>query len=361
MNLKKKIGLFFTFSSLFFGVILHNWAEYVLHLASHQFGAVSKREKITPELIASRDGKQKEILELIQKVKKSGEEMYGLENSTSYETFVDLKRNILGWNLTVSPALELKAKEFGFPIVGKFGYLGFFNEKLKDSWKKNFIKEGMDVYENQIGAYSTLGYFKDPVFSTYLEFNPAQIVRMVLHEMAHEKLYFKNDSDFSESLASFIERPASNFYLYGNIDTPPDIIKQHEGARKEYREFQDILDETRQTLEELYASNKTDQIKLLEKKNIYAILYKKIQTAEFKYLSYVKEIPEQDLNNAFLVQTRRYTPSKKNGFSGLLTDCHDDFQCWFTELKKLEKCPKDVRKKFSTTDMKLIEALKNCN
>jgi len=304
----------------------------------------------------------KKKLELIEKAKEFGKILYSLKETHSYEYYVSLPRKALGWNLTAAPALELKAKEFSFPFVGTFGYLGFFDEKMKDEWKNKFISRGFDVYENEIGAYSTLGYFSDPVFSTYLEFSDAQLVRLVLHEMAHEKIYFNSDTDFSESLAVYIEKIATNLYFYHNINTPPDQNQLHLYFIREYGLFQDFLDEARKNLENIYSSDFPDKIKLQKKKEEFEKLRAKIKNAGFKFLKYAAgDTDLNEFNNAFLVQNQRYTPSrKKTGFSLLLDDCHNDIVCWFDGLKKLKACDNKTRKIFMETEVHLNEVLNKC-
>jgi len=347
--------------SLVLGIILLTtpWAGYVAHLARHQVGSLILRQKISD--VSPQSPAEKEQFAVIQKAKEFGMKLYGLSDSKSYEYYVDLKRKSLGWNLTVAPALEMRAREFYFPFAGKFGYLGFFDEALKDRWKVRFTKDNFDVYENEIGAYSTLGYFKDPIFSTYLEFDGTQLASLILHEMVHERLYLKNDSDFSESMASFMERVALNLYLYRQIEAPPQAIARHKKFIARYNAFQDLLDGTRENLEKLYAADLKDSEKLARKNIELKNLRKRLTQPPFQDFPYATRVAEMpDLNNAFLVQNSRYTPSHRNGFSVLLKDCKEDIACWFAGLEKLESCGRDVRRNFAATEIRLEAALQQC-
>jgi predicted aminopeptidase len=340
-------------------VFYFHWAVYIFHLARHQAHSILSREKISYAQVDSENEKNK--LLLIQKAKDFGKQLYGLNESKSFEYFVNLHRKSLGWNLTIAPALEMRAKEFYFPFVGKFGYLGFFDEAMKDNWKNNFMRLGDDVYENEIGAYSTLGYFKDPVYSTYLGFDDSQLLSLILHEMVHEKLYFNNDSDFSESMAVFMENAALNLYLYKQVDPPAEILAKYKTRVAEYNALEDVLAETKNRLDAIYNSNLPEYEKILAKKTEFDNLRKQLHDKRFSNLSYAKRISEMpDLNNAFLVQNSRYTPKHKNGFSLLLKDCKYNVTCWFNGLKKLEPCDKEIRKKFMVEEISLESILAKC-
>ena len=360
--MRNKILLAIIFVILIAGIILHQWIIYVSHLAYHQFSSILKRQQIS-YLITSPDitefEKQKFLK--IQKVRDFGKQLYGLKESHCFEYYVKLPRDTLGWNLTMAPELELKAKEYGFPIIGKFGYLGFFSEKLKTKWSNVFANQGYDVYENAIGAYSTLGYFRDPIYSTYLKFDEKELLSLILHEMVHEKLYFKNDSDFSESMASFMERTALNLFLYKQTDPPADILEKHKNGIAEYKAFLGILDSTKKRLDTLYNSNLPRTEKLAEKKKELENLRMSLQTRNFQYLTYANDIAKmKNLNNAFLVQHSRYTPKRKSGFSRLLKDCKNDVQCWFTKLEKLQACDQNIRKHFLEEEISLDAILLQC-
>ncbi|MDH4262110.1 MAG: aminopeptidase [Spirochaetia bacterium] len=359
MRKKYKITIVFNFLFIGFLALYMPWIQYVLHLAAHQGQSIFFRENISK--VSAHTQEEKNKLLLIQNAKEFGKKLYQLKESKSFEYYVNLDRKALGWNLTISPELEMKAKEFDFPIVGKFGYLGFFNETIKNNWKNKFVKQGYDVYENEIGAYSTLGYFKDPIFSTYLEFDENQLIRLILHEMVHEKFYLKNDSDFSESMAVFMEKIALNLYLYKQVNPPNELIEKYKVFLNQYNAFEDLLEETKTHLDTLYKSNLTDSEKRIQKREEINNLRNRLKNKrfyEFTYASEVSEMPE--LNNAFLVQNSRYTPKQKNGFSVLLKDCNEDILCWFDGIKKLEPCKKEIRKKFLAEEIILDSILLEC-
>lgn len=362
---KRKCKVYFlTFLLLITGLLIFYfpWVSYVYSLAENQAYAIWHREKLAKVLQSDRLSKaQKSKLEIIEKSREFGKKLYHLNDSNSYEYYVNLPRKALGWNLTVADSLKMQAREFQFPFVGSFGYLGFFNEGLKNKWKENFKKQGYDVYENEIGAYSTLGYFKDPIFSTYLDWDDVALARLVFHEMAHEKLYFTNDSDFSEALAVFIEKVAANFYFYGSPSLPEYIHKKHRTMFREYNIFETMIEDTKKKLEKIYGSQLSPEDKLKKKTEEIENLKKKLTQTPFVNFPYAHEVAQmEDLNNAFFVQNWRYTPHGETGFSVLLKDCNNDVVCWFERLSKLKKCKPEIRKKFLLSPVKLDKVLSQC-
>lgn len=370
MQKKHKVIIIFLTPVLLFLIMKFSWISYVMHLGKHQSSSILSRTKISsllsPPPSAEKTSNKlnsaeiKKLL-LIQEGKEFAKKLYELNESKSFEYYVNLHRQALGWNLTIAPAFEMKAKEFYFPVIGKFGYLGFFDEKIKNSWKEKFQSREFDVYENEIGAYSTLGYFRDPIYSTYLKFSDNQLLSLIFHEMVHEKLYLKNDSDFSESMAAFMEQIALNLYLFKQVNAPEHLLLKHKKSIDEYNKFQDILENSKKNLESLYASELPLADKKILKKIEFDTLRKNLKTANFQYLPYAQKVSEQtDLNNAFLVQNSRYTPKAKNGFSVLLKDCNNDIACWFNELEKLGHCNNEARKKFMSEEITLEATLLLC-
>ncbi len=395
MKKKKPWFVWFAGSLLFLFLILwihglftsRSWLAYAFHLLRHQayiFSHAIELDSLAtkyPEM----SPRQRAKIGLILRAKKYGGQIYGLENSQSFERLVPLPRDTLGWNLTVAYPLEWRLKTFGAPGVAEFGYIGFFDGKLKDRWKESFRQNGFDVYENKIGAYSTLGILADPLFSTYLDFSDYGLVRLIFHEMAHEKLYFSDDSDFSESLASFIEEKAANLFYKEVLKTAGPSFHKKEASR-EYERFIAVIEEYKKMLSAVYESDAAREEKLEQK----AVLMKKLKnemksmSEEFRYTGAPRRLAAIDtLNNAVLIQIRRYHPPMRGGFEKLYESCAQEpapkdtsektqnsqfyplrnpnanevFVCWFTQLKRLQQCTPETRQQFMTSGEILLEQL----
>lgn len=401
LSKKKSIKLLLVSALLIAAVIYHRWVHYLLHLAAYQVTVIFSAEPIDQLLETDKtSAEQKEALHFIKQVKEFGRQLYGLQNSESYSKAVMLDREHLGYNLTIAREFKLEPEEFYF-VIGSFAYLGFFDEDLKNSWKNRFLEEGYDVHESIIGAYSTLGWFSDPVFSTYLDSSKYWLARLILHEMAHEKLYFNDDTAFSESMASFIEKPAAVLFLSQYQSNNDDIFKLktrlaktarddlEAQIKKESRAFHNLLAVFKTRLQNIYTSNMSDLEKRSYKKKAFQELKVKLEKVESQYM--VTQLPQRllkyQLNNASLAQFERYTPVK-NGFKMLLKDCgfsynaakvrallsaekpidsqelsaiFMSFQCWFSKLEQLNSCTSLQRRPFIEKELPLKKITAGCS
>jgi len=336
----------------FFGTVAEitysDWIKYVYHLYSHQKNTILNRVDIKDKNIFLSEEENKKIT-LIHNVQSFGKKLYQLKTSHSFRYFVKLNRDVLGWNLTAAYPLKWEAVEFHFPVAGTFSYLGFFDNDLKNKWIEKFNIKGYDVYESEIGAYSTLGYFSDPLFSTYLKFSDYGLISTVLHEMSHEKLYFKNDTFFSESLSSFIEEVAAERYLQQNKIKFNRISMNL--YNQEFSAFRKAFELVKKKLTLLYQSQIDEKQKLTHKNRILMDYKKTLINQNEKFR--VCKIPDQilrskEINNAVLIQFDRYNPPKEeeSNFSLLLKESNNDINIWFEKLSKLDTCSNEQRKSF---------------
>ena len=219
-----------------------------------------------------------------------------------------------------------------------------------------YRKKGFDVDISEIGGYSTLGWFEDPLYSSQLTWGEPGLARLLSHEIAHERLYFKGDTTFSELLASFIERKAAQAYLKEQkiaVDSAEKLAERH--RRK--HELIEMVMALRKDLENLYAGALPDAEKLRQKE----ILIQAFEAKLRQRLAYfeMKEIPP--INNATLAQFHRYTPQGK-AFENLFGRClktqpEKPYVCWFAELEKLKPCTNRSRKAWLEGDGKIDAAV----
>jgi predicted aminopeptidase len=207
----------------------------------------------------------------------------------------------------------------------------------------------------EIGGYSTLGWFEDPLYSSQLDWGEAGLARLLSHEIAHERLYFKDDTAFSELLASFIERKAARDYFLAEKKPLASEASLAERRRRRL-ELIDSMLALRSELEKLYGSAVTDDEKLRQKESRIGV-FRRHLTEKRAYFE-LKEIPE--INNASLAQFHRYTPQGK-AFENLYQDClrsdrEKTYICWFRELEKLKPCSAAARKAWLEGDGKINAA-----
>jgi len=155
-----------------------------------------------PEL----DPQRREQLLIVESAREFAGQYLGLPANGSFTTFVDPGREHLIWNVFAAPWNSVDLMSWCFPIAGCVGYRGYFSEQAAQRYASRLAEQGFDVYVGGVDAYSTLGWFRDPLPATVLGRSHDQLAGLVFHELAHQRVYLPGDTVFNESFASFVER-----------------------------------------------------------------------------------------------------------------------------------------------------------
>jgi predicted aminopeptidase len=280
---------------------------YLSKLGWHQsiitFHSVPVEEILKDE---SMSAQWKEKIGFIQEVKTFGEGQLGLKKTKSYSKFFEMKDPIL-YVVTASEKDRLQLYTWNFPITGRVTYKSYFTKKgvLKE---KQFLEgKGLDTFVQRAGTYSTLGWLKDPIFSSMMEWNHVVLANLILHEMTHTTLYFKDETDFNEQLATFIgNRGAIDFLIekYG--------IGSKEVAEAIHIQEDDLLlskwvDQACQRLSTYYAKEISRDEKLRGREEIFRSIKEEFREIKVRFKTdCYKDFEKRDLNNAVLLAYRRY-------------------------------------------------------
>ena len=146
----------------------------------------------------------KTSIRLIQAIKQFAVDSLGLNPSKNYTTFYDQHQKPILWVMTACEPFELNAKKWHFPIIGTFSYKGHFEKNIADNEISELKKQGFDTQLNEVSAWSTLGYLKDPILSSMLEKSEGRLAALIIHELTHGTLFIKNNLEFNENLADFV-------------------------------------------------------------------------------------------------------------------------------------------------------------
>ena len=265
-----------------------------------------------------------------------------LPDNGSYRTYVDVGKPFVTWNVVATPALSLTAKTWCFPVAGCVSYRGYFDEDDARAYGDELAAENMDVAVVGARAYSTLGWFDDPILNTVLFDAEYRFAGTIFHELAHQRLYVQGDSAFNESYAVTVEREGVRRWLARN--STPGMQQAYERERERREQFLALVLSTRAKLETLYASPMSDSAKLREKARLFDELraaYQRLRDSWGGYSGYDAWFAS-DLNNAklaLLATYNVYVPA----FQHLLAEQQGDMAKFHAAAEALSKLPKDKR------------------
>ena len=152
------------------------------------------------------DPRLREQLQIVVSARQFAETNLGLPAQGSFTTFVDPGREHLVWNVFAAPWNSVDLMSWCFPIAGCVNYRGYFSEQAAQRYARRLSTKGYDVFVGGVDAYSTLGWFRDPLPATVLGRSDDQLAGLIFHELAHQRIYLPGDTAFNESFASFVER-----------------------------------------------------------------------------------------------------------------------------------------------------------
>jgi predicted aminopeptidase len=194
----------------------------------------------------------------------------GLPDNRSYTAYADLKRPFVVWNVFATPELSLTLKQWCYPVAGCAGYRGYFDRAAAERAADELRRQGYEVNVAGVPAYSTLGWFADPLLNTFIGGTEGQLAGMVFHELAHQVVYVGGDTTFNESFATAVEREGVRRWLAAHGDDATRRAYLEFAERR--REFLELLRGYRSQLDSVYGSNLADDAKRMHKQQLFAAL-----------------------------------------------------------------------------------------
>jgi predicted aminopeptidase len=269
----------------------------------------------------------RDLLERVPEIKRFAER-HGLTPTKSYDSYAYLPRSAAVWVVTGCEPLSFRTKSWTFPIVGSVPYLGWFSRADADAFARDLANRGWDVDVRGAAAYSTLGWFNDPILSTMIEDGDGalgELANTVLHESTHATVYVPGQSGFNESVASFVADGLTRVYLdetEGERSATKQAYVDEEAAGEASAE---AMHEAYVALEALYASKKSDAEKLAEKRVRLRELEGKIRAA-------------RPVTNATLADFKAYNTGKAE-LSQLLALASGDWRRLVARLAHMDEHP----------------------
>jgi predicted aminopeptidase len=308
-----------------------------------QYQIFAHREKVE-KLIANTNtpAELRDKFRLVMDLRKFAETNLSLNPDGHYDRYVDVKRRYVVWNVHAAKEFSLEPKTWWYPIVGRLKYRGYFSEAQAKREGKKLEGEGLDVYVDGVEAYSTLGWFKDPLLNTFIHHEEMQLAEILFHELAHQRVFASGDTDFNEAFATAVaEEGVCRWFK----DKPAMLERFRVYARRE-EDFVRVVLAAREDLKQIYARTNEHPA---------ALRHQKAEAIEQLRREYAKMKQEQwggyagydrwfgrSLNNAQLSTVATYHHFVPY-FRALLHKHGGDLEKFYAEVENLAKMPKKER------------------
>jgi predicted aminopeptidase len=282
-------------------------AWYAQAVSGH-LALMSKRVEISEILADEKTDKAlRQDLELAIEIRRFAIDQLGLPESDNYTQFVQTGQHATTWNIVAAPEFSLEAKKWCFIIAGCVSYRGYFKQLSAEHFANKLEKKSYDVTISPAIAYSTLGWFSDPLLDTMLQYRNEQLAALIFHELAHQQLYVKGDSAFNEAYASFVEETGVREWLLSSGRN--DLLSRWQSSAAASAQFNILLQDTRLQLDGIYSSDiNRDEMKI-QKELVFTAMktqYRTLVNEQWGGIDHYRSWFSIELNNARLALMKIY-------------------------------------------------------
>jgi len=281
-------------------------------------------------------------LQAVLRIRQFASRALGLPDNGSYKSYADLGRQYVAWNVFAAPEFSIEPIRACFPFAGCVGYRAYFAEADAQAESAALRARGYDTHVGGVPAYSTLGWFDDPVLNTFIHYPEAELARLIFHELAHQLLYVKNDTRFNESFATTVEQAGVERWLVENGNERERAAFDRSQRMK--REFVALVLKYRSILEQYYRQDLPAQEKRAGKAQRFADMEQEYAQLKFSwggFSGYDRWFLGKP-NNATLASVALYTELVP-AFRVLLERAGGDLPRFYAAAKDLAKLPKEER------------------
>jgi len=264
-------------------------------------------------------------------------------DNSSYRTYVDIGRDNVTYAVFAAPQFSLAPVTWCFPVFGCVPYKGYFSPKSAVESAADLKKKGLDVYISGVTAYSTLGWFSDPLLSTMLRQDDSYIASLIFHELAHQKVYVNNDSSFNEAFAVSVETSGTRKWLRATGNRAG--LRRYETNRRRSADFLRLIGETRVELAQVYGSPRAPKQMAAAKAaaiDRLRVRYRQMRDTRWGGYKGYDAWFAAPINNAKLAATSVYG-EQVPAFLRLFALCGDDYPRFYAAVRRLGALPMSSR------------------
>jgi predicted aminopeptidase len=317
---------------------------YYVQAARGQWGLLAAARPIDDWLAdPSAPESLKQRLQLARRMREFATRELAEPDNRSYTRYADLKRPAVVWNVFATPELSTQLKTWCYPLFGCASYRGYFDRSAADRLAAELAAQGYDVSVGPVQAYSTLGWFADPLLNTFINLPEPELARLIFHELAHQIVYVRDDTVFNESFATAVEREGVRRWLQAEGSDPLRAEWQQMEQRR--TQFLQLVTGTRDGLDRIYAGSSPDADKRARKRALFAELqdrYHALRDGAWGGFKGYDRFFAQPLNNAHLAAIGAYY-DRVPAFEALMRRTGTDMAALFREVKRLAALRKDRR------------------
>ncbi|MDD2059701.1 aminopeptidase [Pseudomonas sp. GD03860] len=325
------------------GVLLNGCASvsYYGQLASGQWQLLQARKPVADMLAdpATPPMLRQHLLQA-EHARAFASERLKLPDNRSYRVYADLERPFVVWNVFATPEFSLEPKTHCFPIAGCVAYRGFYSQGAARGAAALQKQQGLDVYIGGVEAYSTLGWFDDPILNTMLRWGDERLATVIFHELAHQRFYVADDTAFNESFATFVEQEGTRQWRAAR-GLPP----QQRDENRQRDQFVELVLASRERLKALYASPLTESAKRAGKQAEFERLrreYRAMRDTQWNGAGRYDGWINAPMNNAKLLPFGLYDQWVP-AFAGLFAQVSGDWEVFYARVEGLGRLPVEQR------------------
>lgn len=197
----------------------------------------------TPEPLRQR-------FELLERLRAFAQTDLKLPIDDHYRKYVDLHRQFVVWNVEAAPEFSMQSKTWWYPLLGSLEYRGYFSKQGATNYAHYLRNKGYDVSVGGVQAYSTLGWFRDPVLNTFIFEPDADLAEIIFHELGHQRAFARGDTDFNEAFATTVGQEGARRWLTARGDKP--ALEAYLAQLQRNNQFVHLVMSTRRQLEDIY-------------------------------------------------------------------------------------------------------------
>jgi len=267
----------------------------------------------------------------------------GLPDNGSYRSYADLKRPYVVWNVFAAPEFSVEPTQSCFLFAGCIAYRGFYGEADANAHAEDLRRDGLDVFVYGVTAYSTIGWFDDPLLNTFIQHADPELARILFHELAHQVAYTKDDSAFNESFAVAVEEEGLRRWLAK--EGAADVQRNVDAARRRRHDFVALVQSYVDRLRALYAEPIGAEAMRAGKARLFAQMrvdYERMKREQWNGFAGYDRWFARELNNAHLASVSTYEDLVP-AFRALIDEAGGDLPKFYARVKEIARLPKAER------------------